>query len=145
MAMNFEPPECVIFVQSTKIGTNENKAIHSTRHPLPYLSWGLYSYRCSEIILNSWLCRTDRQMYNKAPLTISFPRTLFIQMLRKNSKYIFRSVEQTDRQTYTHTTHPFKLFFPSTLFIQMLRKNSQPSALSNRQTDTQGIPYHIFP
>ena len=29
MAMNFEPNECVIFVQSMKIGTNENKAIHS--------------------------------------------------------------------------------------------------------------------
>ena len=30
MAMNFEPHECVIFVQSAKIGTHENKAIHST-------------------------------------------------------------------------------------------------------------------
>ena len=29
MAMNFEPRECVIFVQSTKIGTNENNGIHS--------------------------------------------------------------------------------------------------------------------
>ena len=29
MAMNFEPQECVIFVQSTKIGTHDNKAIHS--------------------------------------------------------------------------------------------------------------------
>ena len=28
-ATNFEPHECVIFVQSTKIGTHENKAIHS--------------------------------------------------------------------------------------------------------------------
>ena len=28
MATNFEPQECVIFVQSTKIGTHENKAIH---------------------------------------------------------------------------------------------------------------------
>ena len=27
--MNFEPHKCVIFVQSTKIGTHENKAIHS--------------------------------------------------------------------------------------------------------------------
>ena len=26
---NFEPHECVIFIQSTKIGTHENKAIHS--------------------------------------------------------------------------------------------------------------------
>ena len=29
MATNCEPDECVIFVQSTKIGTHENKAIHS--------------------------------------------------------------------------------------------------------------------
>ena len=30
MATNFEPHELVIFVQSTKIGVHENKAIHST-------------------------------------------------------------------------------------------------------------------
>ena len=30
MATNFEPHECVIFVQSTKIGNHENKAIHSS-------------------------------------------------------------------------------------------------------------------
>ena len=30
MATNFEPHEWVIFVQSTKIGAHENKAIHST-------------------------------------------------------------------------------------------------------------------
>ena len=29
MATDFEPHECVIFVQSTKIGTHENKAIRS--------------------------------------------------------------------------------------------------------------------
>ena len=29
MATNFEPHKCVIFVQSTKIGTHKNKAIHS--------------------------------------------------------------------------------------------------------------------
>ena len=29
MATNFEPNECVIFIQSTKISTHENKAIHS--------------------------------------------------------------------------------------------------------------------
>ena len=28
MATNFEPYECVIFAQSTNIGTHENKAIH---------------------------------------------------------------------------------------------------------------------
>ena len=28
MSTNFEPHECVIFVQSTKIGTHENKATH---------------------------------------------------------------------------------------------------------------------
>ena len=30
-ATNFEPHKCVNFVQSTKIGTQENKAIHSNR------------------------------------------------------------------------------------------------------------------
>ena len=29
MTMNFEPNKCVIFVQSTEIGTHENKANHS--------------------------------------------------------------------------------------------------------------------
>ena len=29
MPTNFEPNECVIFAQITKIGTQENKAIHS--------------------------------------------------------------------------------------------------------------------
>ena len=28
LTMNFEPHECIIFLQSTKIGTHENKAIH---------------------------------------------------------------------------------------------------------------------
>ena len=28
MTTNFEPHDCVIFVQSTKIGTHKNKAIH---------------------------------------------------------------------------------------------------------------------
>ena len=30
MTMNFEPHGCAIFTQSGKIGTPENKAIHST-------------------------------------------------------------------------------------------------------------------
>ena len=29
MTTNFEPHEWVFFVQSTKVGSNENKAIHS--------------------------------------------------------------------------------------------------------------------
>ena len=29
MAMNYEPHECVNFIQSTKIGTHENKVIDS--------------------------------------------------------------------------------------------------------------------
>ena len=29
MATNSEPHECVIFVRSTKLGTHENKTIHS--------------------------------------------------------------------------------------------------------------------
>ena len=31
MATNFKPNECEIFVQSMKIGTQENKAIHSIK------------------------------------------------------------------------------------------------------------------
>ena len=34
MATNFEPHEYVNFVQSTKIGTHENKAIHSMSYIL---------------------------------------------------------------------------------------------------------------
>ena len=29
MTTNFEPHECLIYLKSTKIGTHENKAIHS--------------------------------------------------------------------------------------------------------------------
>ena len=37
LATNLEPHECVIFAQSTKIGTHENKAIHSiTKSAKPY-------------------------------------------------------------------------------------------------------------
>ena len=32
MATNFESHECVIFIQSTKIGTHQNKAIHSIQN-----------------------------------------------------------------------------------------------------------------
>ena len=47
MTTNFEPNERVIFVQSTKIGTHENKAIHSkTVIELIDSEWGL---RCSII------------------------------------------------------------------------------------------------
>ena len=30
LTTNFEPNKCVIFAQTTKIGTHENKAIHSS-------------------------------------------------------------------------------------------------------------------
>ena len=33
MATKFEPYECVSLVQSRKIGTHENKAIHSKQFP----------------------------------------------------------------------------------------------------------------
>ena len=42
MAMNFEPHECAIFVQSTNIGMDENKAIHSIckkGSPVSLLGW----------------------------------------------------------------------------------------------------------
>ena len=35
MATNFEPHECVIFAQTTKIGTHKNKAINSILHFKP--------------------------------------------------------------------------------------------------------------
>ena len=40
MTTNFEPHECLIFLQSTKIGTHENKAILS----ILYLNWGMTLY-----------------------------------------------------------------------------------------------------
>ena len=43
MATNFEPHECVIFAQSTKIGTHENKAIHSITKKIKYWYW-LFQY-----------------------------------------------------------------------------------------------------
>ena len=39
MATNFEPHECVIFVQSTKIGTHENKATHSIHYNGAYITY----------------------------------------------------------------------------------------------------------
>ena len=51
MTTNFEPHEFVIFVQSTKIGTHENKAIHSTVRVLilaqPYFSGNGLKYKLS--------------------------------------------------------------------------------------------------
>ena len=48
MATNFEPHEWVIFVQSTKIGTHENKGIHSSckvsMNPLQVLQL-IYQYK----------------------------------------------------------------------------------------------------
>ena len=41
IATDFEPNECVIFVQSTKIGTNENKAILS-RHIVVFVGHGIF-------------------------------------------------------------------------------------------------------
>ena len=47
MATNFEPHECVIFVQSTKIGTHENKAIHSIHNPRKLIA----SYSKQHVVL----------------------------------------------------------------------------------------------
>ena len=44
IATNFEPHKYVIFAQSTKIGTQENKAIHSTTntdHKRAEARWGI--------------------------------------------------------------------------------------------------------
>ena len=47
MATNFEPHECVIFVQSTKIGTHENKAIHSIESKIYRYHLTMYKARFS--------------------------------------------------------------------------------------------------
>ena len=49
MATNFEPHECVNFVQTMKIGTHENKAIHSIHVSQTHL--------CTEISLFSFKYR----------------------------------------------------------------------------------------
>ena len=41
MATNLEPQECVMFVQSTKIGTHKNKAIHSINYFKICRSYGM--------------------------------------------------------------------------------------------------------
>ena len=46
IATNSEPHELVIFVQSTKIGTQENKAIHSTYYSLCLYLTGSLLYEC---------------------------------------------------------------------------------------------------
>ena len=41
MATNFDPQECVVFIQSKKIGTHENKAIHSKLNVFSiHMTWG---------------------------------------------------------------------------------------------------------
>ena len=47
MATNFEPHECVIFVQSTKICTQENKAIHSIRIEAQFLFCFHWKIKCT--------------------------------------------------------------------------------------------------
>ena len=47
MATNFETQECVIFVQSTKIGTHENEAIHSIHL---YITWSQFMSKKSEFM-----------------------------------------------------------------------------------------------
>ena len=37
IATNFEPHECIIFAQSTKIGTHENKAMHPQKDDMGFL------------------------------------------------------------------------------------------------------------
>ena len=55
MATNFEPHECVIFVQSTKIGTHENKAIHSNKITPPILSLLFFKRKKSYLKQNHFL------------------------------------------------------------------------------------------
>ena len=48
---NFEPHECIILVQSTKIGTYENKVIHSIN-----LLYKKTSLRCRTRVLKEHIC-----------------------------------------------------------------------------------------
>ena len=59
MATNFEPHECVHYVQSTKIGTHENKAIHTgTVYPCKYFL--KYSLNFSFNVNNPNYLKTNR-------------------------------------------------------------------------------------
>ena len=50
MVTNFKPQKCVIFVQTTKIGTNEHKAIHSISILIKgKFSLGHYSYNMENL------------------------------------------------------------------------------------------------
>ena len=44
LAMNFEPHKCVIFVQSTKIGTHENKAIPQYSIIISHSKYYIFGY-----------------------------------------------------------------------------------------------------
>ena len=58
MAMNNEPHQCVIFVQSTKIGTHENKAIHSI---YPHY----INYWCSLLVSMASQLVPDKDVFHK--------------------------------------------------------------------------------
>ena len=50
MATHFEPQECVIFVHATKIGTHENKTIHSI---------SIWKYYSDDLLIRTHLFPVD--------------------------------------------------------------------------------------
>ena len=79
MTTNFKPHECVILFQSMKIGTNENKAIHSSQ-PTPnlYLRIEVHFFRLHWEIKGHWSCVNfvKREAFLKdlhATSVLSFP------------------------------------------------------------------------
>ena len=52
IAANVEPKECEMFVQSTKIGTHENKAIHSIWLP----SYGSMVFLSTSVSYHMYSC-----------------------------------------------------------------------------------------
>ena len=64
LATNFEPHECIIFVQSTKIGTHENKAIHSTIQNIE-ITYSCHLNQCNNFLIfmsEGPLCHTLVQL-----------------------------------------------------------------------------------
>ena len=60
MATNCVPQECVIFVQTTKIGTHENKAIHSSSWP-----WLIIPFCVGHFVFSKLVDQTSLTMANE--------------------------------------------------------------------------------
>ena len=68
IASNFDPHECVIFVQSTKIGTHENKDIHNRLTTNGQDNWNI-RYQHQTIQAETW--KSDFEMEQKTMTLLS--------------------------------------------------------------------------